>query len=76
MLITSTATGASTKELMARLGHASAAAALRYRHATVDRDQAIAQVLSGLVLPKDDGVRDDGSEDDAANKANSGVEDL
>jgi integrase len=70
------ATGASTKELMARLGHASAAAALRYQHATVDRDQAIARALSGLVLPKGDGVRDDGSEDDAGNKANSGVEDL
>jgi len=53
MLITST-TGASTKELMARLGHASADAALRYQHATVDRDQAIAQALSRLVSPKED----------------------
>jgi integrase len=42
------ATGASTKELMARLGHASADAALRYQHATADRDRAIAKALSGL----------------------------
>jgi integrase len=48
------ATGASTKELMARLGHASADAALRYQHATADRDQAIARALSGLVSPKDE----------------------
>jgi integrase len=32
------ATGASTKELMARMGHANSAAALRYQHATADRD--------------------------------------
>lgn len=45
------ATGASTKELMARMGHASPAAALRYQHATADRDRAIAQALSALVEP-------------------------
>lgn len=45
------ATGASTKELMARMGHANAAAALRYQHATADRDQAIARALSDLVTP-------------------------
>ncbi len=42
------ATGASTAELMARMGHASAAAALRYQHATADRDRAIADALSRL----------------------------
>ena len=42
------ATGASTAELMARMGHASAAAALRYQHATADRDRAIAEALSEL----------------------------
>lgn len=42
------ATGASTRELMARMGHASPAAALRYQHATADRDRAIAAALSGL----------------------------
>jgi integrase len=45
------ATGASTKELMARMGHANSAAALRYQHATADRDHAIAQALSELAKP-------------------------
>lgn len=43
-----TATGASLKELMARLGHSSTRAALIYQHATRDRDQAIAMALGGL----------------------------
>ena len=47
------ATGASTKELMNRLGHASSDAALRYQHATVDRDAAIARALSELATSKD-----------------------
>ncbi|HET6873639.1 MAG TPA: site-specific integrase [Acidimicrobiales bacterium] len=42
------ATGASTKELMARMGHASPQAALIYQHATADRDRAIAEALSVL----------------------------
>lgn len=42
-------TGATTKELMARLGHASPRAALIYQHATLDRDRAIADALTGLV---------------------------
>lgn len=42
------ATGASVAELMARMGHSSAAAALRYQHATADRDRAIADALSSL----------------------------
>ena len=42
------ATGASLKELMARLGHSSTRAALIYQHATRDRDQAIAQALGSL----------------------------
>ena len=41
--------GATTKELMARLGHASPAAALRYQHATADRDRVIADALADLV---------------------------
>ena len=40
--------GATTRELMARAGHASPAAALRYQHAGEDRDVAIAVALSGL----------------------------
>ena len=42
-------TGASTKEVMHRLGHASPQAALRYQHATRDRDVAIARALDGLI---------------------------
>ena len=43
------ATGASTKELMARMGHASPRVALVYQHATRDRDQAIARALGELI---------------------------
>jgi integrase len=42
-------TGAGTKELMHRLGHASPQAALRYQHATRERDCAIAEALDGLI---------------------------
>ncbi len=40
------ATGASLAELMHRLGHSTPAAAMRYQHATEDRDAAIAAALS------------------------------
>ncbi len=39
-------TGASTRELMARMGHSTMRAALIYQHATKDRDAAIAAALS------------------------------
>lgn len=42
------ATGASTKELMSRMGHASARAALIYQHATRERDEAIANGLGAM----------------------------
>ncbi len=42
------ATGATLAELMARLGHSTPAAALRYQHAAADRDRAIAEALSGF----------------------------
>src|SRR5207247_5674084 len=45
------ATGASTRELMHRMGHASARAALRYQHATRDRDAVIATALNDLISP-------------------------
>jgi integrase len=49
------ATGATLAELMARLGHSTAGAALRYQHAAEDRDKAIAEALSklagGTMLP-------------------------
>jgi integrase len=41
--------GATTRELMARLGHASPRAALIYQHAAEDRDQAIAVALDRLI---------------------------
>ena len=42
-------TGATLAELMARLGHSTPGAALRYQHAAADRDQVIADALSALV---------------------------
>jgi integrase len=42
------ATGATLAELMARLGHSSVAAALRYQHAAAGRDREIAAMLSRL----------------------------
>jgi integrase len=43
------AAGASTRELMVRLGHSSSAAALRYQHVMAGRDTAIAAALDKLV---------------------------
>jgi len=43
VLITSTATGASTKELMAHTGHASSRAALIYQHTSAERDVILAK---------------------------------
>ena len=62
----SAATGATLKELMARLGHSSVRAAMIYQHATRDRDQAIAKALGTFVRdaqntaekPADDPGRD------------------
>lgn len=45
------AAGASTRDLMHRMGHVSPAAALRYQHATRDRDVAIAAALGDLIAP-------------------------
>jgi len=42
------ATGASLAELMARLGHSTPAAAMRYQHAAQGRDRQIAALLSKL----------------------------
>jgi integrase len=44
----SAATGATTKELMHRAGHSSPAAALRYQHATADRDRVLATALAAM----------------------------
>ncbi len=41
--------GATLKELMARIGHSSTRAAMIYQHATRDRDHAIASALDALI---------------------------
>ncbi|GAB3313712.1 site-specific integrase [Geodermatophilus aquaeductus] len=53
------ATGATTKELMRRLGHSSPAAALLYQHAADDRDAEIARALDAML-----GAAGESSEDD------------
>jgi integrase len=45
-------TGATLAELMARLGHSTAGAAMRYQHAAHARDRVIAAALSALAEPK------------------------
>jgi integrase len=67
----SAATGATVAELMRRAGHASPTAALRYQHATEDRDRVLADALSELVplakvLRPADFSRTWGASDDAA----------
>lgn len=42
-------TGATTKELMNRMGHSSSVAALRYQHANFDRDKLIATKIDSMV---------------------------
>lgn len=49
--------GVTTKELMARIGHASPRAALIYQHATRERDHAIAAYLDGLVAASEPAPR-------------------
>lgn len=49
-------TGASTKDLMARMGQASQAAAIRYQHATKAQQQAIATRLDALLTEGDNVV--------------------
>jgi integrase len=44
------ATGATLAELMARLGHSTPGAAMRYQHAAAERDRVIAAALSDLHL--------------------------
>ena len=51
------ATGASTKELMRRMGHSSPAAALIYQHAADHRDDEIARALGGLMTAPVAGAR-------------------
>lgn len=41
--------GATTKELMARVGHSTPDAALRYQHATKERDRAVASLMGETI---------------------------
>ena len=50
------ATGASTKELMSRLGHSSPRAALIYQHASRERDAMIAKSLSDRIAGSVGGI--------------------
>ncbi len=49
-------TGATTKELMTRLGHASANAALIYQHASAERDKSIADGLTAMYRDTESGT--------------------
>lgn len=53
-------TGASTRELMGRMGHASMDAALIYQHRTADRDRAIADGIDVMLDTFDAGSETDG----------------
>ncbi|PJM93084.1 tyrosine-type recombinase/integrase [Streptomyces sp. CB01373] len=57
--------GASTRELMTRMGHSSSRAALIYQHMTIDRDRAIADRL-GAMIRGSGGVASTPSEKDPA----------
>lgn len=57
--------GASTRELMRRMGHASMRAALIYQYASDERDRAIADRL-GAHVEQERPVETDEEEDDAA----------
>ena len=53
--------GATLKELMARIGHSSTRAAMIYQHATRDRDNAIAAALDALITDARGGASGSGS---------------
>ncbi len=57
------ATGATTKELMRRLGHSSPAAALLYQHAAEDRDAEIARALDAMLGTASGAPADDPEQD-------------
>ncbi|WP_246219560.1 tyrosine-type recombinase/integrase [Phytoactinopolyspora halotolerans] len=66
-------TGASLCELMQRLGHSSARAALIYQHATSGRDHAIAAALDSLIAGLKTTGPGDGDEDPPLVGARSGT---
>lgn len=52
-------TGATTRELMARLGHTSPSVAMRYQHAAKERDKSIADALGRAISTEDTSGNDD-----------------
>lgn len=58
--------GASTKDLMARMGHDSVEAALIYQHATAQADQAVADKLDERLTRERDNDAEEDPEDGAA----------
>ena len=61
--------GATVSELMARLGHTTPTVAMRYQHATAERDRTIAENLGAFMRAIDDQPIKDG--DDCVQSANS-----
>jgi hypothetical protein len=53
-------TGASTRELMGRMGHASMVAALIYQHRTADRDRVIADAIDVMLTAFDSAPENSG----------------
>lgn len=49
---TAAMSGATLRELMARMGHSTTEAALVYQHVAADRDKAIAAGMNALIAPK------------------------
>ena len=64
-------TGATTKEIMARLGHASPRAAMVYQHATEDRDRLVAERLTAMAI--DAGLVPAPSDTDGQGRARTGT---
>lgn len=60
-------TGATTKELMARLGHASPRASMIYQHAAKDRDRRIAEGLDAMA--RETGIGDQAGRPSPADEA-------
>jgi hypothetical protein len=56
------ATGATTKDLMQRMGHDNERAALIYQHATSKADRAIAQGLDDLLKAQRDDPGEEGDD--------------
>jgi integrase len=53
------ASGASTRELMTRMGHSSMRAALLYQHATRERDREIADAIDQRLQREANGTRNE-----------------